>query len=274
HTYIYTAKGVYTVSLTVTGLGGTDTETKVDYITVYEAVGAAFSASPTAGQAPLTVKFRNQSSGDYDTWLWDFGDGSPTSSEQNPSHTYTAKGVYTVSLTVTGLGGTDTETKVDYITVYEAVGAAFSASPTAGQAPLTVKFRNQSTGDIDQWWWSFGDSNSHRQSPSHTYYNEGTYRVCLTVTGPGGEDRICKKITVESMVVAPKLLVRDLEITPVYPQPRQAIQITADVANVGGTWGSKTVNLMINGQFEQSIRVGVSPGTAKPISFTVYKVEP
>jgi PKD repeat protein len=62
------------------------------------------------------VKFADTSTGDISSWLWDFGDGT-TSTERNPIHTYTFKdtGDFTVSLTVTGLEGTDTETKKNYI---------------------------------------------------------------------------------------------------------------------------------------------------------------
>ncbi len=78
----------------------------------------------------------------------------------------------------------------------------------------------------------------------------------------------------EEEVIPTRLLVRDLYITPVNAQPRQAVAITAKVVNEGGIWGSETVELIIKGRFEQSQNVGVSPGTAQPISFTVYKVEP
>jgi len=83
------------------------------------APGADFTADLTSGPVPLTVNFTDQSTGDITTWSWDFGDGS-TSTEQNPSHTYTDSGTYTVSLTVTGPEGADTETKADYITVRSA----------------------------------------------------------------------------------------------------------------------------------------------------------
>jgi PKD repeat protein len=62
------------------------------------------------------VNFTDQSTGDIISWQWDFGDGS-TSTEQDPSHTYTVSGMYTVSLTVTGPGGSDNRTKTDYIIV-------------------------------------------------------------------------------------------------------------------------------------------------------------
>ncbi|MHC4728593.1 MAG: PKD domain-containing protein, partial [Planctomycetota bacterium] len=62
------------------------------------------------------MQFTDASTGHISSRLWDFGDGT-TSSEQNPIHTYVFKdnGDFTVSLSVTGLGGTDTETKPKFI---------------------------------------------------------------------------------------------------------------------------------------------------------------
>ena len=77
---------------------------------------ADFTADPTSGRNPLTVNFSDQSTGNVTSRSWSFGDGD-TSTEQNPSHTYSKPGTYTVSLTVSGPGGSDTETKPDYITV-------------------------------------------------------------------------------------------------------------------------------------------------------------
>ena len=79
------------------------------------APSADFSGSPRIGGAPLRVEFTDESEGDIDSWDWDFGDGS-TSSAENPAHVYKSMGKYDVSLTVTGAGGSDTETKRNYIT--------------------------------------------------------------------------------------------------------------------------------------------------------------
>lgn len=75
-----------------------------------------FTGSPVSGDAPLLVDFTSLASGVIDTHAWTFGDGG-TSNAINPSHTYTSPGSYAVSLTVTGPGGNDTETKSGYITV-------------------------------------------------------------------------------------------------------------------------------------------------------------
>ena len=189
HTY-YDA-GTYTVTLTVTGPGGSDTETKVDYITVNTPAPPAceFSGDPTSGDNPLDVDFTDESTGTIDTWSWDFGDGG-SSTQQNPSHTYYDAGTYTVTLTVTGPGGSDDETKTDYITVSEAAPVAeFSGDPTSGDVPLDVQFTDESTGDVNSWDWNFGDGeNSNEQNPSHTYTSTGVYTVTFTVTGDGGSD--------------------------------------------------------------------------------------
>jgi len=191
--HTYTAPGSYTVSLTVTGPGGSDTETKAAYVTVdVPPPVAAFSGAPTSGAAPLPVAFRDGSSGSITDWSWDFGDGA-TSTAQNPSHTYAAPGSYTVSLTVTGPGGSTTATKINYITATAPSEpppvAAFSGAPTSGAAPLPVAFRDGSSGSITGWSWDFGDgATSTAQNPSHTYAAPGSYTVSLTVTGPGGSD--------------------------------------------------------------------------------------
>ena len=76
--------------------------------------GAAFTAMPTSGHVPLVVSFTDQSTGGVTSWSWNFGDGA-TSTERNPTHTYRTPGTYTVSLTVTGAGGSDKEEKTGLI---------------------------------------------------------------------------------------------------------------------------------------------------------------
>jgi len=187
-THTYAAPGTYTVTLTVTGPGGSDAISRPNLITAFSAVQAAFEATPRSGPVPLDVTFTNASSGDYTSSLWGFGDGL-TSTTESPSHTYTAPGPYTVTLSVDGPGGTDTLTRAHLITGYLPVNAAFDAAPTVGFAPLTVIFTNTSSGDFDASEWAFGDGlTSGRQSPTHTYEALGTHTVTLTVAGPGGTD--------------------------------------------------------------------------------------
>ncbi len=193
--HTYGAAGTYTVTLTVNGPGGTDTLTRPEYITVAEGLHSAFTGYPTQGGAPLLVSFTNSSTGDFDTCDWTFGDGGTSGDCNNPTHTYIAVGVYTVTLTVSGPGGTDTLTRTGYIGVYEAVLANFTANPTSGVIPLLVTFTNQSTGGYDACAWTFGDGGTSTScgNPAHTYTVAGLYTVSLTASGPGGVDTEIKQ---------------------------------------------------------------------------------
>ncbi|HPR16645.1 MAG TPA: PKD domain-containing protein [Candidatus Cloacimonadota bacterium] len=120
--FTYDQAGDYTVTLTVTDVTGgyTSTETKEDYISVGESVVADFSATPLSGIAPLEVQFTDASTGSITSWAWDFeNDGTIDSNEQNPTHTYTSGGTYTVSLLVSDGTSTDTKVRNNYISVTE-----------------------------------------------------------------------------------------------------------------------------------------------------------
>lgn len=150
---------------------------------------ANFTATPTSGPAPLTVNFGDASTGNITAWSWNFGDGT-TSTGQTAIKTYANPGTYTVALTVSGPSGNNTATKNSLISVAAAPTtpiADFSATPTSGTPPLTVRFTDSSTGDITNRSWDFGDGGTSTwRNPSHSYAAAGTYTVALTVTGPGG----------------------------------------------------------------------------------------
>jgi uncharacterized repeat protein (TIGR01451 family) len=80
---------------------------------------ANFTVNTTNGFAPLSVKFTDTSTGNPTSWRWDFGDGS-TSTAQNPTHTYSAVGAYTVKLNVTNSAGSSNLTRKNYITAWNA----------------------------------------------------------------------------------------------------------------------------------------------------------
>jgi PKD repeat protein len=85
----------------------------------------------------------------------------------------------------------------------EAPTAAFSAAPLTGQAPLQTVFTDQSTGEVSEWLWDFGDGESSTaQSPVHTYASAGTYSVTLTVMGPGGDAELTRSGYVRVLAAA------------------------------------------------------------------------
>ncbi len=79
-----------------------------------------FKARLRRGTIPLAVQFKEDSIGDIDSYVWDFGDGE-ISYEQEPTHTYTNPGSYTIVLTATGPGGTNYKVKSNYVTAVYAV---------------------------------------------------------------------------------------------------------------------------------------------------------
>ncbi|MDX1418166.1 MAG: phytase [Candidatus Promineifilaceae bacterium] len=182
--------------------GGADPDLAIDTKWNPRRVGlpplADFAANYLTGSGPLTVHFNDHSEGVITSRLWDFGDGS-TSTERNPSHLYEQDGIYTVSLVVTNVFGTDDETKIDYIIVdgqqTGAPTAAFSADVTSGEAPLSVNFSNQSSGGMVTCLWEFGDGQTHHacSSPNHVYNSPGSYDVSLTVNNSAGSDQMTRQ---------------------------------------------------------------------------------
>jgi PKD repeat protein len=151
---------------------------------------ANFSVDATSGLPPLEVDFTNTSPGDPTTFAWDFGDGN-TSTEENPTHTYTDPGRYSVTLMVDGADGPATVTKTDLIAVFGAVTADFTVDVVSGEVPLNVQFTDLSEGAPTTFLWDFGDGNtSTLQNPTHKYTTLGPKTVTLTVTGALDSDSL------------------------------------------------------------------------------------
>ncbi len=128
-THTYAQGGRYTVELTVTDNKNTKTSARVNFSLNQEPIAFATAKIPESsesvpskyisGEPPLTVQFSSGASKDPDGSIasvaWDFGDGT-TSSDPNPTHTYTEPGVYEVTLTVTddhGLTAQDTSVRIE-----------------------------------------------------------------------------------------------------------------------------------------------------------------
>jgi PKD repeat protein len=186
--HTYAANGVYSVTLTVTNAFGTDSETKNQLISVGLGPVADFTGQPQSGEVPLAVAFQEMCTGNPTTWRWDFGDGI-TSSEKNPSHSYTRAGSYGVSLTCSNDFGRSTKTKAGFVTTGMPPTADFSSLTRTGPAPLAVKFTDASKGGPTSWSWEFGDGGkSSDRNPTHTYTKAGTFAVTLTVRNAYGSD--------------------------------------------------------------------------------------
>ena len=203
--HTFTAAGSYTVTLTASNAGGPSSSSTTVVVTdpVVTPPTASFTSSTTSGTAPLAVSFTDTSSGSPTSWAWSFGDGG-SSTSRNPSHTFTAAGSYTVTLTASNAGGPSSASTTVVVTdpVVTPPTASFTSSTTSGTAPLAVSFTDTSSGSPTSWAWSFGDGGSSTsRNPSHTFTAAGSYTVTLTASNAGGPSSASTTVVVTTQVV-------------------------------------------------------------------------
>jgi gliding motility-associated-like protein len=199
----YFTPGTYTVKLTVTNAQGSNTLTRTQYITVYGKPAVNFTVSDSTACFPHHAQFTDLSTASAGTvnnaWLWDLGDGSQQT-QQNPLHTYTTTGNYTVTLKITNDKGCySVVTKQAYIRIAGGVVSGFTnTQPAICRPPFNISFTNNSTGPgALSWFWDFGDGNTAtQQSPVHTYNSPGNYTVTLATTSSDGCSDTLRKISV------------------------------------------------------------------------------
>ncbi len=175
--HTYSTAGQMTVVLTVANAVGSDSETKTSYIevTTEDQVHADFVGEPLEGERPLTVEFSDLST-NADTWHWDFGDGS-TSTSQNPSHTYNTPGVYDVIEEITYAAGAST---LDV----GAEAVTGSASATGGYTDISLTNPLNASGPLTSIEvWAMTNCTGLKVG---TFYNSGTGQyTCRSVVELG-----------------------------------------------------------------------------------------
>jgi PKD repeat protein len=122
----------------------------------------------------------NDSSSNATAWTWTFNGGFPTTSTlQNPIVSFTP-GTHSISLTVTGPGGTDSLTRTNYITIGSIPVASFGTNDTVITLPSAIATFTNTSGNATSYEWNFGDgTTSASPNPSHMYTVAGTYTVTL-----------------------------------------------------------------------------------------------
>ncbi|MDD3091745.1 MAG: PKD domain-containing protein [Methanoregulaceae archaeon] len=162
-------------------------------LTTWAEPEASFGVSADSGTAPFTITCYNWSSGTpAPTYIWDFGDGSPTSSERNPTHTYTKSGQFTIQLTAVNPLGHSMFTRTVFVAGLPAVD--FRPVPAGGGKNTIVTFKNLTTAypPVTSWsWWFEGGQypdtpDSTVFEPQHLYEDEGQYTVRLRGTNSVG----------------------------------------------------------------------------------------
>ncbi len=217
--HTYAANGSYTICLTVEGFDGTDVckATVCKVIDIKDCDGCPCDLNPQMDLSidKCEVKFRGDAGANKCTnvnkYFWDFGDGT-TSTLQNPVHTYGTNGSYTVCLTVEGDNGLVKckKTICKVIDIRDCkdcdckIGSNFMALYGI-QDPCTLFFNESvstnSCTNVLSYDWDFGDgTTSTSANPAHTFPGDGTYNVCLSVSGSNGvkfcKDKFCKTITI------------------------------------------------------------------------------
>jgi gliding motility-associated-like protein len=193
--HTYTTLGNYTVTLVATGANGCkDSVIKNQFVRIQKPI-VGMNSFPQEGCIPYTINpTPNVTAVDgVSSYLWDFGDGF-TSAAQNPTHTYTIQGNYTVKLVITTNDGCkDSSVLVNAVVVGNKSPANFSASPLAQCVSQNIQFTNL-TVPSDRWRWDFGDGVgiSNTQNPLYAYQDTGKFSIRLIAWNNGCADTLIK----------------------------------------------------------------------------------
>lgn len=199
-TFTYVDTGKYTVRLIVTDqFGCQDFNIKQDYVDVV-GVYADFRANPNVFCPGEITSFGDSSvttsSSTPVSWVWDFGDGSPLSFDQHPTHSYDSTGFFDVTLTVTDdQGCSDVLVKQNYILLPVPI-ADFTVDDSSTCIGNNISISDSSQGTDLLYFWDFGDGvgTDTVPNPSYTYADTGFYDITLIIENDIG----CRDTLVKS----------------------------------------------------------------------------
>jgi len=198
---------------------------------------------PSSGQA---IEFYDASSGNPESWLWNFGDGK-TSLERNPSHIYEVPNIYYVTLRV--IKGSLTSLNNRSICVKASANvdslkptADFIFEPDSPQMGVAVKFYDRSAGNPSQRLWQFGYFDfSFLKDPIRTFLSNRKFRVTLTVKNEFGSDKCTKYIDIgpppDNIIIAKSCSQKDVHTAIAQANPGDTVIVPAGRA----TWTSNLV---------------------------------
>lgn len=193
-TVVYATPGIYEVTLVAMNSYTQKEVTKKEYINVdYNLVKADFTTVSEVYFTGQPVTFKDSSKGKPVTWNWEFvpvsGGTTITSTEANPSVTFTDTGYYNVSLTAANEAYSDKATKEKFIRILDvnSISADFSSEQTATYTGGSIQFRDISVGNVTGWEWTIAGPENHtstEQHPVQVFNTPGRYKVTLKVTNP------------------------------------------------------------------------------------------
>jgi PKD repeat protein len=220
-----------------------------------------------------------------ESWTWDFGDASPTSSNTNAEHTYTAPGTYTVTLTPKSTGGSCDFPRTKTIQVRAIPEAKFSAPDKAGQNTTVNFVKNRVVQDefaLTSYYWLFDDGTfSILKTPSHSFSNPGIYNVTLTVkdTTDGCAMTYSKSVTVGATpTVDFSLPSNACTKTPITFNNTSSVsdnvgsEIVSYQWNFGGAGTSTEKNPTVTFDFASSYEISLTVTTNLGVTNTIKKL--
>jgi PKD repeat protein len=261
HTFFNTESTALTRTVTLTTSSFYScNDTKTLTVTILPKPVPDFAASPVMqvyNPAGNQVTFTNMTNEGAWTWSWTFGDGS-ASSVKNPTHTYSDMGSFDVWLEVSN--GTCSEKIKHQVNVVPLAPEADFDSIPSGCEPLKISAVNTSlnTGlSGTTYKWEFGDGAvSYAKNPEYLYSDPGSYRITLTVTGPGGTST---KSQVVHVYATPAAL---FDVTPkevyVNDQPVRAFNLSQGADYFVWEWGDGDTS-RIEEPFHKYMKSGVYP---------------
>ncbi len=275
--HIYSTNGTYNVCLTTTCFvqGTTCSDSICIPVTITgSTTNCITNANFNSTVSGLGVNFFNTSNCNGSaSYMWDFGDGSSTSSQINPFHTYTTAGTYTVCLTVICVDSLTNTTCIDSTCKVVPVTGGFNCTTTANftstSAGFNATFSNTSScAGTATYLWKFGDGSlpSTQANPTHTYSASGTYIVCLYTTcfvqGTTCMDSICKSVQIAGNSGVNNIAKNAQHLT-IYPNPVSNVAVinlpkgtsyTLVVSDVSGKIISrKETGTITNGSYNYNV---------------------
>ncbi|MCS6935736.1 MAG: PKD domain-containing protein, partial [Chitinophagales bacterium] len=197
-THTYSAAGTYQVKLKYTSSIGC-TDSIIRTVTITAKPTASFSFTHVCNDSIFSPLNTSTISGGSMTYAWNFGDGSPVNTQQNPQHEYAQSGLYNVQLIASSAPGC-ADTFARFVNVI--IGADLNFAGTSVCLGSSTQFTNLTVNNsgsaVLDYKWYFGDGDSSTAlNPVHTYLNSGTYNVTLTANyGSSCTESIVKPITV------------------------------------------------------------------------------
>ena len=202
--------------------------------------------TPISGNDPLSVTYNITTKYQLNNFTLSYGDGQEYTGDDITSfattHIYDTPGTYTVFAE----GYTEFASHVFY-QIPDAINvnsSSVNASFTIEQTANHITFTDTSSGNVNEWYWDFGDNTfSHKQNPSHLYYSIGTYTITLHASNQYQYDTYTTTVTVTQILTPPEVYFTPNNLNVISP----TLPYTVNFTNLSTPAFGCTYNWLIDG---------------------------